>query len=371
MRLRPLALLGLLALACEREREHAGEGEPSASVDAVTSGASEVAATPSDTQTWRPGPARKTTHYDPARLALELECRSCHVTANASWQHSQHASAWSSRAFQRAFAAEPQPFCQRCHAPETNPTEPVPAGASELGIGCVTCHVPPGATEVWASEGPESPTAPHAIVRAAWFDESQACERCHEFEFPGAALRDRPLLMQSTLTEHRASAHADQTCVDCHMPREQGERSHAFPGAYDPAMLQRALAIAVTRPRPELVRIELTPREVGHSVPTGDLLRRLEVALVHEHEGRETVVARGWLGRQFEERRQSNGVMVRVERADERVGPSGQIVELALPPELGPGRLRWRVRHERVATHSRSPRTAAIEGYLDIASGDV
>lgn len=364
-----LGLLWIALLGCEAEAPARTETSEASASTSVREPVPDVANADAG---WRPGPARKTTHFDPDRLALDRECRSCHVEANASWQHSQHASAWSSRAFQRAFASEPQPFCQRCHAPETNPREQVSAGASELGVGCVTCHVPPGSDSVWAGVGPESATAPHAIVRAAWFEQPQACARCHEFEFPGGALRDRPLLMQSTLSEHRASAAADQTCVDCHMPREgEGERSHAFPGAYEQAMLQRSLTISVTRPRAELVRIELLPREVGHDVPTGDLLRRLEVALVHDHEGREQVVARAWLGREFEERRQSNGVEARVERADRRVGAAGQIVELELPRELEPATLRWRVRHERVATHARNPRSAAIEGYLDIASGSL
>lgn len=367
LRLPRRLMLGMLGmLGCEAEHDVASTSVEPAEL---------AAASP-----WLPGPASKQTRFDPDRLALDRECRSCHVEAAAQWQHSQHAGAWASPAFQRAFASEPRPFCQGCHAPEADPREPVPKGAGEIGVGCVTCHVEPGSEVVWAGEGPDAPEAPHPIARAAAFEQPGACGGCHEFEFPDPALRDRPLLMQSTLAEHRDSAHADQTCVDCHMPREPSEvgpRSHAFPGAYDPTMLRRALAIAVTRPSRSIVRIELRPGEVGHAVPTGDLLRRLEVALVYREVDREVdgerVIDRAWLGREFEERMQSNGVQVRVEVADHRVGvgPGPTLVELEVPADLDPSALRWRVRHQRVATHARHPRAAAIEGQLEIASGSL
>ncbi|MFV8749035.1 multiheme c-type cytochrome [Nannocystaceae bacterium ST9] len=323
---------------------------------------------------WSPGPARADRQADPTRAALDRECRSCHVDAAHEWQSSQHAGAWSSAAFQRAFVLEPLPFCQSCHAPETSPREPVPSWAAELGVGCVTCHVEPGSPVIQAGDAGEhaDELAPHPIARSAAFEQPRTCAACHEFEFPDAALRDRPLAMQATLREHASSSASDRGCVDCHMPIVEGRRSHAFPGAYDPALLGRSLAIAVTRPRPELVRIELRPGEVGHAVPTGDLLRRLEVALVELAPSGERIVARAWLGRRFADRPQSNEVHLREQIADDRVGIGDpvRVVELRVPAEAA-GLLRWRVVHERVAQHARDPAAALVEGAIEIAGGPV
>ncbi len=356
--------LALLVLGCEGD-----VGQPVRELEPPLARASAL-----------PGPASSSTRFDPARLALDRECRACHVEAAAQWQHSQHASAWSSRAFQRAFASEARPFCQGCHAPETATNEPVPRGAAELGVGCVTCHVQ-SRSEVELEHAlvltglaedtgalAQASAAPHPIARSASFTSPHACAGCHEFEFPDAALRDEALLMQATLTEHGDSDARDRTCVDCHMPLTAGGRSHAFPGAYDPAMLGRALDIAVTRPSPALVRVELRPGQVGHAVPTGDLLRRLEVALV---EG-ERVLDRDWLDREFADRRQSNSVELREQIGDDRVGIGEpvRVVELRVP-DRPTGPLRWRVVHQRVANHARDPRAAAIEGAIEIASGPV
>ncbi len=354
-----LVLLGLLA-ACGAELERgAASDEAQASP--------ELGRTP----TWLPGPASTRTRSDPSRAELDHECRSCHAEVAHEWAQSQHASAWSSAAFQRAFASEPRPFCQGCHAPETSPREPVPAWAAELGVGCVTCHVDPSG-EIWAGldDAEKDLDAPHPVARAAAFESPQGCAACHEFEFPDAALRDQPLAMQSTLSEHQSSRERERSCIDCHMPTDAGWRSHVFPGAYDLAMLRRALTIRVERPSPEVVRIELGLGEVGHAVPTGDLLRRLELALVEvDGEGHERVHARAWLGRRFEDRMQSNHIELREQVADDRVGvgETTRVVELRVPSSVQ-GELRWRVVHQRVATHARRPGSARIEGAIEIAS---
>ena len=93
--------------------------------------------------------------------------------------------------------------------------------------------------------------------------------------------------MQSTLAEHRRSEHRTLGCNDCHMPivgdAKARRRSHAFPGAYDPAMLARSVVIESERIDRERVRLILRPGEVGHAVPTGDLLRRLAQHLLERH----------------------------------------------------------------------------------------
>lgn len=335
---------------------------------------------------WLPGPARRSeAARDPAaRLVLDAGCRRCHAGAAHEWSGSQHAGAWSSDAFQHAFTLEPRAFCQRCHAPEEparTAVGEVSSAASSLGVGCVTCHVQPGTDVVWAApqiEGSEPASddrSPHPLARSPLFAGPQACAACHEFSFPDALLREHPLAMQSTITEHGRSAAADRSCADCHMPRgPDGERDHAFSGAYDPATLARALEIEATREGPTTVRLRLRPGEVGHAVPTGDLLRRLMVEVhVDGPDGAPPFTERRWYGRRYGPIHQANGIAVRGELGDDRIGPDPEAgmreATFELPAALADRPVRWRVVHQRVAQQRGNPRTAPIEGELEFAAG--
>lgn len=332
---------------------------------------------------WLPGPARRSEPArDPAsRLALDDGCRRCHTQAAHEQLGSQHAGAWASDAFQHAFRVEPRAFCQRCHAPEEDAATPVhevsPAAAS-LGVGCVTCHVQPGTDVVWAApleaaaEASTPDRSPHPIARSAAFAGPQACASCHEFPFPDGILREHPLAMQSTITEHARSAAANRSCADCHMPRDaDGDRSHAFPGAYDRSILAQALEIDATRPTPTRVRIALRPGQVGHAVPTGDLLRRLllEVQVDGPDGAPPRFRQRRFYGRRYGPLHQPSGITVRGELGDDRIGPEGQEASFELPEALAAAPVRWRLVHQRVAQHSGDPRSAPIEGELEFASG--
>ncbi|MCX4240794.1 multiheme c-type cytochrome [Paraliomyxa miuraensis] len=390
------ALLGLLVVACE-----AGPAGPAVVVPHIepTSTSPTMASEPEPVvvrpawrdgdgalvraEHWLPGPARlDDPPRDPAaRHLADGACQRCHHAIAHDWLGSQHAGSWSSPAFQRAFASEPRAFCQRCHAPEERAstavgevTEP----AASLGVGCVTCHVQPGTTEVWAApragaHQPDRP-APHPIARSPAFAGPQACARCHEFPFPDHALRDHPLAMQSTVTEHGRSAFAALSCADCHMPRDaDGRRSHGFPGAYDGAMLAQALEIDAARPTPSTIRIRLAPGRVGHAVPTGDLLRRLELRVQVDGEDEPAFTATKLFGRRFGQAYQSSGVIVRDELADDRVGTGPDagvhVATFTLPAPLAGSPVRWQVLHQRVAAMSRDPWRAPIEGQVQVAAG--
>lgn len=341
-----------------------------------------------DPDHWLPQPARRgeAPRDVTARLALDEGCRRCHTQAAHEHAGSQHTGSWSSDAFQHAFTVEPRAFCQRCHAPEepaaTAVGEVSPAAAS-LGVGCVTCHVQPGTDVVWAAPPTAETEAtaasdervPHPIARSPAFAGPQACAACHEFPFPDSGLREQPLAMQRTITEHARSANASRSCADCHMPRDaDGDRSHAFPGAYDRATLARALAIEATRPAPTTVHLRLRAGEVGHAVPTGDLLRRLMLeVIVDGPAGAAAFTARRWYGRRYGPLHQASGITVRGELGDDRIGPDPEAdareATFELPAALAGQPVRWRIVHQRVAQHSRNPRTAPIEGELEFASG--
>lgn len=290
------------------------------------------------------------------RVALNDVCALCHTTQAEQWSGSEHATAFTDAPFTAALAREPQAFCRGCHAPEQDPrlTEVTPASA--IGVACVSCHVDDTAP-VTVRDG-------HlALVDAV------DCASCHEFGFPDDALREHPLAMQRTATEHRDSPAADQSCASCHMERATtGAHDHRFAVTRDAAVIGRSLDIAATRPTATRIRVVLDAAAVGHAVPTGDLFRRLEVgAEVIDGSGRP---ARRWLGRRFETRIDARGIALVQEVADDRVPAGGSrevVVELA---DAAGHDVRWWVRHQRVAfPRGRDPAAAVLDGETTIAEG--
>lgn len=281
-----------------------------------------------------------------ARLDTNEDCVGCHEEVAREWAGSSHARAYEDPLFQVAFERERRSgFCQGCHAPEADPEAPASARAGAVGVGCVSCHLGPDGETVLA--GPGSATAPHALHRTARFAGPEACAGCHEFAFPDARA-DPELLMQRTLSEHQASAFADRSCQSCHMPQMGGEGKSGHAGhrfVVDASLLASAASIRA-RWEPGAVLVELRPGALGHAFPTGDLFRRLVV----EVEAREG----GWsehrvLGRRFDLRRE-DGVLIKVERADTRVGVSAgpTLVRIEVPAKLDEASLRWSVSYERV-----------------------
>jgi len=302
---------------------------------------------------------------DPATLEWtdNAACEGCHPAVAAQWAGSEHRTAFTDVSFQTALAIEPRGFCRSCHAPEQAVEQTDTSPAAKLGIGCVTCHLEAGSVLATPAS---STDAPHPLTRRASFSTARACAGCHEFPFPDAGLRDQPELMQSTLREHADSPFADRSCASCHMPEVDGVRSHAFGASRDPARLQESVRVEAMRTA-DGVELVLRAGEVGHAVPTGDLLRRLEVGA--EVEG--SPPRRRFLARHFGPRRQAHGLVVLGERRDDRVPADGtpRHVHLKLPGSRG-HEIRWWVKYQRVA-HQRSVREsdALLDAEVSLAEG--
>lgn len=189
-------------------------------------------------------------------VALNATCEACHADAAREWRASLHQRANVEPAYQRAFAIEPMPFCRSCHAPEAEPHEVPSEAVSELGVGCVTCHLSGDA--VLAAPRADARPAPHPVLRPPAFGEPDACASCHQFRFPGRAGRDPADFMQTTIFEHRASLARDRSCADCHMPRDaSGRRSHAFTSSRDPARVRAPVRVLATRTTTSTVTLHL------------------------------------------------------------------------------------------------------------------
>lgn len=203
----------------------------------------------------------------PTVAKTNAECVDCHADIGAEWSRSLHAQAYSDPVFQHALSIEPTPFCRGCHAPLSDPTRPPPLELAELGVACVSCHAP------HATMRPAMSTVPSVPARRK--TNPAACAGCHQFDFPDRA----GLPMQDTLMEHRSSTHSDVDCQTCHMPLtgKQPHLDHEFRVSHNPAMLRRAIECKLERAGSASVRYHIGATNVGHSVPTGDIFRRLEL----------------------------------------------------------------------------------------------
>jgi Cytochrome c554 and c-prime len=308
-----------------------------------------------------------------AAAEQNARCERCHQEIAAEWRSSLHHHSYTEPSYQRALAIEPLPFCRSCHAPEANPDRDAPETLARLGVGCVSCHLSEGRV-LGAPHAPSSAApAPHGVVFEARFASPAACASCHEFTFPDGVLRDRPLLMQSTWSEHTRSPFAAAACAQCHMPRVGGHRSHAFAVSSNPTMVKSAVKVSAERLDARRVRIVLQPLAVGHAFPTGDLFRRLQVLAeaVGPDLGRVAMSER-FLTRHFVVERRRSVALRRLEH-DDRVGLHGSepsVVELDLGDEARGHAIAWRVAYQRVdhplAIDSED---ALVDAEIEIASG--
>lgn len=281
-----------------------------------------------------------------ARDGEAASCRRCHAQIHAEWRTSGHAAGFDDPIFQAEYTPHPSPACVACHA-----AGQARAGhASHDGVDCGACHQA-------------------ALERDAprW----RVCASCHQFQFPGPApggIYDPADTQQDTVSEWLASdaARAGRDCIDCHMPRTttEGHTSHRLLGVGDPALAADALVVTASlrRDAGELVlSLRLGPGDVGHSVPTGDMFRRLRVE-AHTLAGVSRV---RWLGQIFAEMPASSGGGFRLRPVfDARIPApgAGDPVELELRLPDGEGPVVWSVELHRL------PPAVARERGLELAT---
>lgn len=308
----------------------------------------------------------------PSQVFGEEDCAGCHPSAAAQWADSRHHSAFTNADFQRSYAREPDPFCRDCHAPGTKAASAEEASSAEArGIGCGECHGEGRAIETGLGR---SVDAPHAIQRSAGFG-TEVCARCHEFEFPESSRRPAGLLMQSTMSEHRASKFADRSCASCHFARSGGGIDHSLASTRDPEAWRRALAVAA-RAEGNAVIFSLRPVEAGHALPTGDLFRRLALYVAHEVDGTIVASSTRYLARHFEPWRHPDGRLneayawpVRDDRPQDRTEVS---IVLEGEERDNTGEWIWWVDYERVdAREEERPHAATIASSVRIAGGRI
>lgn len=139
------------------------------------------------------------------------------------------------------------------------------------------------------------------------------------------------------------------------MPRRDGHRSHRFSASRDPGVLRRAASITATRTS-DAVIVALTPREIGHALPTGDIFRRLRVLASGAGVTREV-----FLGRKTK---------LGADQDDRPFAGGGRRTDVSIPITAPGQPIAWRVVYERVEHPTSTDETnAVIDGAIELASG--
>lgn len=260
-----------------------------------------------------------------------------------------HRNSHSNASYQRQFNRQPLAFCQACHAPEADPlAKIVPATLSEMGVGCVTCHVQNDA--IISVTGARANATPHALKPTAELGTAAACAACHQFPFPSSLKLGVPTLMQSTIQEHQGSPFSAASCAQCHMPFRNGHRNHTFAVTQDDVVIQNAVSVGVARTGARIA-FRLASRGVGHAVPTGDLFRRIALrAEVVDLTGKTLESQTRYLSRHFGFMRGSDGQFLKMEVGDDRLPATGEVrsVAMVFGDDATSQPIRYRVSYQRV-----------------------
>jgi hypothetical protein len=323
-----------------------------------------------------PAPQLRSPPQSPKLAWNNQSCARCHAEIAFEWQSSRHRLSYDNPEFLRSVEREKpeaRAFCNGCHAPEMRGNT-VSFRARSDGVGCVTCHVPEGSILAAArADAPSPERAPHPVTRSGAFGSAAACANCHEFRFFDARLGatdERVQFMQRTLSEHHAGSFDATACSGCHMPKvgsgEGRHRAHVFPGGHAPAFVRNALSVRAERRTPTSVTLTLTPQNVTHAVPTGDLFRRLALTARATAKGGEELVAERFLARHHERRDRGQ----RLEVKDDRPHLVPRVVTLELGPGAAGRAIEYSVVYQRV-DHlvGDDERNAVIAGEVVIDQG--
>lgn len=199
-------------------------------------------------------------------------CETCHSEAGRQWALSGHADARTHFVFAVSVNRERhQDTCHRCHAPQGTEDGPY-RSAEEQGVGCAACHVV--GDEVVSRR---ARTGDFPVRADPAFEDGRLCAGCHQFGFPArsgpdvAGLSGAAQPQQDTYQEWLAwkkERNGKASCIDCHF------EDHSFGGKRRYRKLARALEF---RFDPTERTLTLRAKDVGHRIPTGDIMRWLEV----------------------------------------------------------------------------------------------
>ena len=284
-------------------------------------------------------------------------CGSCHTKIASQWRQSMHANAVPARDplyrgmlgwAVRDSRGKLREKCTVCHAPLSrvfgNADFSSPASAE--GVTCVACH---GAKEVRGthsardilyhlrtiySDHPDTSTDAHAAAHRDHFLSGRLCLACHaEMKSPTG------VAVCATGPEWKAfAARTGKNCVDCHMPMENGVRSHLFAGGHLQMKGARTVQLDLKYRRETCsLRVAVTNVGGGHALPTGTPLRMIAVR-VQALGPRGKVLWQNWRTNPAAEDRQALFMKILADSAGHAPVPPWRAARVAYDRRMLPGK---------------------------------
>ena len=233
----------------------------------------------------------------------------CHEKEYQQLADSMHSKSWNEPLFQSFYQRAVDSMgeekaakeCKMCHAPvESN---------SAMNLMCDFCHVVKitengyvvnedmiislGMTRYGAHEIDD---APHLVEYDPIYSSSEFCKPCHEYT------NELGVPLFTTFTEWENSEYGDpdsdmyMTCQDCHMPLEDGIRTHYFGGLHVESMLQGSAIINMTindttfdQGENVTLIVDVTNTGVGHDIPSGESFRQASLTVTATNENSDIV----------------------------------------------------------------------------------
>ncbi len=301
-------------------------------------------------------------------------CGQCHDDIYEAWLKSMHANAsvqkdplfkgmveWAARDSGGKLTKK----CIGCHSPMNSlfkPTGP-DKHAAEEGVTCQFCH---GAKEISGFQSardikidPDSiygnQSIPqgeaHAVTYRDFFSNGNICLPCHAEMKNGRGLK-------VCATGEEWESYRRQTgksCPDCHMPQEEGVRSHLFPGTQNGTLLKNAVDMKIAfNPGDREVAITLTNSGAGHALPTGTPLRMVILKVIGiDNNG--SVVWENWKENPIKEDRSGLFMKILGDAKGNGPVPPWQATQILYERRLMPGEpvtIRYRPEDQRIRKFS-------------------
>jgi hypothetical protein len=213
-------------------------------------------------------------------------CGACHPLQFGDWQTALHSRAYSPGLEGQLVWWESSDYesvrqCLSCHAPlaeQSAKTSDPKSGdlirnagydrsLQRRGVTCAACHLRGGQghgppLRGGATPPPAQGAAHGGSIRTEFFERSDFCAGCHQFEEP--AVNGKSL--QNTLREWEGSRYpaAGIICQTCHMP----DRRHLWRGIHDSTMTRSGVTILLERDGSRRVALRITNTGTGHRFPT-------------------------------------------------------------------------------------------------------
>ena len=213
-------------------------------------------------------------------------CGSCHALQLQDWQTTLHSRAYSPGLEGQLVWWEEADYasvrqCLVCHAPISEQSALVPDPSSgklvknsgfdrklqRQGVICAACHMRGGQIHGPPLRNGSTPApiegAPHGgSIRTEYFERSEFCASCHQFEEPSANGKS----LQNTHREWQESRYPAEgkTCQSCHMP----DRRHLWRGIHDSTMTSSGVTITLDRISGNRITLRIINTGTGHYFPT-------------------------------------------------------------------------------------------------------